>query len=280
MTDFVSTHFIEIIAFLAFFQPWIITLYKKYFINPKITFVPFGFIEISFSTFGPTITINGTLNVDARSVYVHRVELKVTRKIDKSQYHFQGLFDRKETLKLSHPLNAPSVPTRELISEPAYSFQIDPQKPKTLNMLFTASEITAELREKLLVFQQKWNNEYSNPLFAEFHTRNIDLSDKQAAKVAVAALEGSFSEFIKSEIAQSIKKNLDQREFWISGDYHLEIYLSTSIGLRKISSHAFTLTEGDTKKLQFNAFSAMRDICNLNSSYGFAYVQYNLPKSP
>src|SRR5437660_1351433 len=67
------------LAIVALVQPWLIALWKKFLLRGRIRAYPSANIEIGFSTFGPTVALQGTLHASHRDIFVTSAGMVVTR---------------------------------------------------------------------------------------------------------------------------------------------------------------------------------------------------------
>lgn len=74
-----------IVSFFLIVQVRLIALWKRYMKKGQINLYETGTVEIGYSTFGPTIGINGTLRAWNKDVFVRSIDLMVVREKDKSQ---------------------------------------------------------------------------------------------------------------------------------------------------------------------------------------------------
>lgn len=70
MPDFLKSWGTLIVAAVALIQPWLIAAWKKFLRRQKIEVYEAGTMEIGFSTFGPTIGLQGAVRAINRDAFV------------------------------------------------------------------------------------------------------------------------------------------------------------------------------------------------------------------
>jgi hypothetical protein len=91
--EFFSQHFTSVVALIALIQPWAVYLWKKFIRKEEINLYPTGSIEVGYSSFGPTIGLNGTFRCLNQDVFVNSISVEIIKQKDKSTHSFDwGVF--------------------------------------------------------------------------------------------------------------------------------------------------------------------------------------------
>ncbi len=130
-----------IIAVTALVQPWLITLWKKFFRSPKIEIYPSGNLEIGYSGYGPTIGLHGTLHALHGDVFVKSIQLKVRRVQTNEEHWFAWAVFRSPVITFnpseSQPMELPA------------GFIVSQTQPHRYNIVFHDPDIQSEIRPYL-----------------------------------------------------------------------------------------------------------------------------------
>lgn len=74
-----------ILAVIALFQPWIITIWKKFFKPLKVTFIPSAKIKLYYNRSGAYIYLGGVIEAKYRPAVIKDISVKVIRQSDKAE---------------------------------------------------------------------------------------------------------------------------------------------------------------------------------------------------
>jgi hypothetical protein len=83
-----------------------------------------------------------------------------------------------------------------------------------------------------------------------------------------------FSEYLKTKEPSDLYRVLNDSFFWLPGDYHITLTVSSSDSRQFAKSWAFTLGAKDTERLRLNLIVLLQELCGLRATYHFAYPQY------
>ncbi len=259
MIGFLKTNGILIVAILAFVQPWLIILWKKFFKRGHMEIYQTGQLEVSYSTFGATLGVLGTLRAFNVDMFIKNISIELVKLKNSSKSKFEwGIFrDQKYKLSGEHDttLDLPSA------------FMVAKSLPKNFNIQFHNKEVQAEINRILKELQDKWFDKLKeNKLFS------TSLEDP-TAKVKMSALYNSFK---KEPIHTDSYTQLDRLFDWEAGDYSLEIRVETSKPDKEFTKRLkFKLAEGDFKSLRLNTIKMLNDTCEQSAygDYSFVFVE-------
>lgn len=74
-----------ILAVVALIQPWIITMWKKFFKPLKVTFIPSAKIKLYYNRSGAYIYLGGVIEAKNRPAVIKDISVKVIRQSDKAE---------------------------------------------------------------------------------------------------------------------------------------------------------------------------------------------------
>ena len=139
---------IPVFAVVGVIQLWVVSLYRKYLRKPKLEVIRTGVVEISFSNFGPTIALLGTivaLNTDA---LIQSIELLVVRRSDNLTHKFKWFAFRPTNINLmDRGQNTPSIP---------FGFVVSKGAPHFYNISFSDFETADKMNVHLSKLQDLW----------------------------------------------------------------------------------------------------------------------------
>lgn len=267
MEEFIRSYGTLILAVYGIVQVWIIALWKKFIRQGKINIYETGNIEIGYSTFGPTIGLNGTLRAMGKDIFVKSMDLLVIREKDKAQHIFKWIAFRPPKIDLagSQPI------TMEIPS----SFLISSDSPHRFNIIFNDNDLFEDIRPLV--------NEY----IAEWYKVTGQLTKLWTPSLGVIPQPNTIT--LQSELIEKFKKNkihldmyqtLDRKCYWDEGDYSLTVNVRTSKPDKVFSNkYEFSITEADSKNLKLNVIPILQEPISSylriqNYPYNFAYTAY------
>lgn len=117
-----------VLAAFAVVQVWLIAVWKHFVLSGRLGIFKTGRLEVGYSTFGPTVALNGTLRAERKTLFVREISLTVTRERDGSSHRFEWTAFRSTQLRIgsSDPV------TLEL---PA-GFNVSPEQPYRYHIFF------------------------------------------------------------------------------------------------------------------------------------------------
>jgi len=224
-----------IVAVTALVQPWLITLWKKFFRSPKIEIYPSGNLEIGYSDYGPTIGLHGTLHAPHGDVFVKSIRLKVRRVQTNEEHWFAWAVFRSPVITFnpseSQPMELPA------------GFIVSQTQPHRYNIVFHDPDIQSEIRPYL---------EKLPPLaFSIGHKHNLDF-----VRGTINSQEiyyKTYDEYAQSTEVTNAYARFNTLCYWQTGRYKIEVHTDTN----KKDSHfmkqlPFQLTEQDVERLRRN----------------------------
>jgi hypothetical protein len=249
-----------IVAFVALIQPWIVFLYKRFFKTPEIHIFKAGKIEIGYSGFGPTIGLNGTLNVENKDVFVQAIDLKLVRESDHSTHDYEWSLFRSNKVRLSQ--------ITDMEFELASGLMLSTSQPHRFNILFVENKAQQELVTELQKVQKAWSDFYWQKLIVK-NQDNPAISPEQQ-RLAI------YDEFSKSPLHVDTWNKVDRARYWNAGSYSLTMIVKTSNPDKSFTSiWRFSIDEADAIQLSYNSTEIMRSACNAGSGvWNFANCVY------
>lgn len=267
MDEFAKTYGTLILAIYGIIQVWFIALWKKYVRKGTINIYETGTIEIGYSTFGPTIGLNGTLRAFNKDIFIKSVDLLVVRKKDKAQHNLNWIAFRPPKIDL-----AGSQPGSMEIPS---GFLVSPDSPHRFNIVFNDNSLFEEIRPLFNEYISEWYkiadhlSKIWSPSLGAIHQPNLPESYFKLIE-----------DFRKSKLHIDMYTALDRKCYWETGDYRLVFNVKTSKPDKVFSNeYGFSITEADAKNLKLNAITMLEEpISNhlriQNYPYNFAYSTY------
>jgi len=264
MTQIQEPTFIEkfgalIIALIALIQPWVISLWKRYFRPGRIDFFKTGKIEIGFSSFASTIGINGTLKGYNKDLFISNIHLHLIKKKDSSQHTFEWSIFRDTKLKLSG--------NKDMEVELPYGIMLSVQSPQRINIQFH----DLSQQETLSVPYEELRSFWHDFLEAQFPIQERTNSQEDNQKI-FAILQ----EFYKTQEEVDIYRRLIREVYWEESDYSLEMTVETSNPRRQFKNRfEFHLTDAECETLRLNVITLIDYGCNQSRfDWNFVYTNY------
>ena len=265
MGDFLKDYGAHLLGFVALAQVWVIALWKKYLRKSTLTIHPAGTIEIGFGTFGPSISLLGTLRARGRDAFVDEMRLQVTRMKDKAEKTLYWTAFRSNTISLAKNVSE-SV-------EIARSFLVTPGTARQYNVFLTPRDFASNYRAKVQPLMDAWHTFVTDTL------RQFDpnLLNQLSAVLKNPTLSGQcFEKFMKENLAVDLHTLLNNDFFWHASEYRIELTISCTDPTPDVAkSWMLTLNEQDEKDLRLNTVSLIRELVCLPPWYSFAYKDYS-----
>jgi hypothetical protein len=213
-----------VIALVALAQPWIISLWKRYFLTLSIEPIPTGPIQLMFGPDGPAIGLLGVLRCRHQSTIVKALRIKVIR-FDHAELDLDAFAQR---IQNDNGTERQAFPV---------AFRIGPDKLELYNIIFGERD-TKELMQNL--FRQLGT-------LWQPHLAQLSVT---AAAGPVAPLPGTVAPlpgtvplpvnpqllvnkynqaldaFSKTPATQAeFQPLIHKQNFWVRGDYQLTLYI-------------------------------------------------------
>ncbi len=261
--NFVGEHAVAItavVAVIALIQVWIIGLVRwlrKKFKESYVDIVPFGHIEVSYTTLGPTIGLAGTLRCRGQDLFINSIDLEVIRHRDGAKHVFDWVLFRTEKLNFIGGLQQP-----ELIMEAELpcGMILNTNQSIRYNILFNDVVTADEVNQIIAPLRENWQTF----ILTELESKPI---------------QTLYEEFSKSDIHVERFTKLSRLCYWEAGDYTLIFIIRSSkpdnIFMLKWD---FSLTEDNVKLLQGNALNIIREVLGVPFSWPYmsAYSKYKV----
>lgn len=266
--EWIKTYGTFILAIYGIIQIWIIALWKKYARKGNLEIYETGAIEIGYSTFGPTIGLNGTLRGFHKDVFAKSIDLLVVREKDKSQHVYRWIAFRPPKIELAG--------TQPVSMEIPSGFLITSNSPYRFNIVFNDSDLFEEIR---IIFN-KYFSEWQRVVIEEL----IKIPPSQG---------GVFQEEIETQrtiIINNFRHGkthvdtytaLDRKCYWEPGDYNLTVNVRTAKPDKAFTrNYHFSISEDDSQRLKLNVITILEEPISTylrvqNYPYNFAYSAYN-----
>ncbi len=267
MREFLKSYGTLILAIYGIVQVWVIALWKRCVRKGKVDIYETGTIEIGYSTFGPTIGLNGTLRALNRDVFIKSIDLLVIREKDKAQHIFKWIAFRPPKIDLagSQPISL-EIPSGLLVS---------PNSPHRFNIVFNDNNLFDDIGTLFSDYLSKWYRVAEQltkiwpPLIGA--TPPLEIINRQNELI---------ESFRKSTIHLDMFTALDRKCYWEAGDYSLTVNVRTSKPDKVfVKNYRFSLTEFDSNNLKLNALTILEEPISSylriqNYPYNFAYSDY------
>lgn len=263
MIKFLIKHGVLIIALAALIQPWLISIWKKFFIKSYIDIFETGKIEIGYSTFGPTIGLVGTLRCTNGDFFIREIQVNLIKTKDSSSHKFNwGVF---RTEKLTNTGDESSF-------ELPYGFLLSTTLPRRYSIQFHDLQTQSELQN----ITNKVSEEWSSILY-ESMKDNPEQSFNQTSSEAELSQFSIYQEFSKTPIHVNSYTSLDRLCYWEIGEYSIEMIVFTSNPNHNFRNKwSFSINDKDQAQLRLNVVKIMQDVCGRSSfsKYNFSYADY------
>jgi len=215
MVEFIKSYGILILAIYGIIQVWFIALWKKYARKGKINIYETGTIEIGYSTFGPTIGLNGTLRALNKDVFIKSIDLLVVRGKDKAQHILKWIAFRPPKIDLagSQPISM-EIPS---------SFLVPPDSPHRFNIVFNDNDLFEDIRPLFNAYISEWYKVADQ--LTKIWTPSLGVTPEP--EIIAQQIE-LIEDFRKSTIHIDTYTALNRRCYWEPGNYQLTINVRTS----------------------------------------------------
>ena len=255
----------HVLGFLALAQVWVIALWNRFLHQGTLGVYETANIEIGFSTFGPTVSLLGTLRALNKDIFVRRMKVRVIRTSDKAQHTFTWRAFRPSAVMLG----AGSAQSLEI----AGSFLVTIAAPRQYNVFFASAAFAAQYEHHVQPLRDAWQ------LFVEEQIRRVDeqLVGQIARALENPALSAAmFDQFIRAGNATNLHAAISNGFFWHSGDYQLEFIIETDGRPDTVTRRwRLSLSADEEQRLRLNVITLIRELCYLPIVYNFSYKEYS-----
>ncbi len=257
--SFIENFGVLIIAIIALFQPWLISLWKKYFKPGIVEFFETAKIEIGFNNSASTIGINGTLRSYNKDLYISKISLELIKEKDQSKHNFNWQVFRDTKLYLSGD--------KDVEVELPYGILLSTQSPQRINIQFHDTNQQDELKAQFYLLANSWLD-YQEKHFP-FKTRTYTQDDN-------LKLADLFTEFDKTKVPTDSFTKANQEFYWEKSKYELKMKIETSRPNKIFESKFnFKLEEKECKRLRQNIFILIEYVCHQKKfDWNFIYTNY------
>ena len=265
MVDFLKIWGTLIIALFALIQPWILAIWKKVSWQQEVDVFETGSIEIGFSSYGPTVGLQGTLRSVHNDAFISSIKLHVVREKDRLQHTLDwGVFRSS-----AFPFN-----TNDASFELCRSFLLSQQFPSTYNIQFWDRDTQNELGPLLEQTRSAWTNRCMTQGWQEIMKKVADAAG--GADELHQLTRSLYSEFSKEKLHVDVYSAIQRLFYWEPGDYTLDMIVTTSRPRHKYKRRwKFELLAKDADSLRCNIIAAVDEACSQQQfNYSFAYPHY------
>lgn len=257
---------VPIVAILALIQPWIVALYKKFFLRGKIHIYETDTIEVGFSGLGPTIGLYGTLRAIQRDQFIRSINLAVVRQRDSSTHQFEwGLF-RSGKASVSSP--------DDISFELPSGFMLMTKAPHRYNILFTEKQVRDDIQTHAQDVKKAWSDRVHEMIGKQL----IEMREESAPLAAEInkVLGTLFENFSKDKTFSEAFIAIDHLFYWEPGTYTLNMNVTTARPYRSYSrSWPFELSKQDSERIRSNVIMILFAACDRDIGvFNFAYLPY------
>ncbi|TAJ27065.1 MAG: hypothetical protein EPO64_05840 [Nitrospirae bacterium] len=262
--SFILKHGTLMLAIYGVVQLWLISLWKNFIRIGKVSIFKTGRLEISYSNYGPTLAVNGTLRAQRKDVFVKDISITVTKERDGSTHLLEWTAFRSPQLRLSQ--------TDPIALELPSGFIVRADQPYRYHIFFSDRKTSSELEPLLLEVHGAWQKYLSakqNEIAESLKTKGIGYD------ITVEHLyNNDFSR--NSTEWQKAWDLLNRKNYWESGSYRMRMIVKTASPNKTFSEEwRFTISEQSFESLRLNAVATLREICLRKVDYFFAYPEYN-----
>ncbi|MDA1000589.1 MAG: hypothetical protein O2807_08775, partial [bacterium] len=235
---------ILIVAVVALAQPWIISVFNKYFRQGRIDIYETGSIEIGYSTYGPTIGLIGTLRSFNQDLFVENMNITIKRISDNAQHEFTWALFRQ--LRLSYSGQ------KEGGLEATHGFMISTSQPKPFNILFYELTLLDNLRPHAERISAEWSNHVLQTIQGGAQPGDSNFFITQ------------FLTFSALPVYTEIRTEIDRQCYWEEGDYSLVLRARTAKPTMDFTREwTFHLTETESRNLRANSARIIIDAASI-----------------
>ena len=266
MGEFIKSYGTLILAIYGVVQVWLIALWKRYMRKGQINIYETGTVEIGYSTFGPTIGLNGTLRALNKDVFVRSIDLMVIREKDRSQHIFHWIAFRSPKIDIAG--------TQPISMEIPSGFLISPSSTHRFNIVFNDNDLFEDIRSIFNAYITEWYRVVDE--LTKIRPSSSGVFDREIFAEQIAIIDN----FRKSKNHIDTYTAFDRKCYWEPGNYRLTINVRTSKPDRLFSNnYFFSINESDSRNLKLNVITMLEEpISNYlriqNYPYNFAYSPY------
>ena len=145
-----------IISFVVLAQFWVIAAWKRFIQKGRVEIYESGALEVSYGTFGPSISLTGTLRAINKDIFIRQIRIRVTRQKDGARFLFNWRAFRPNTIQLV----GQQIATLELAS----SFLLTTDAPHKLQHLLCRRFIYRRFKSENHTAHQKMGGIRQNPI--------------------------------------------------------------------------------------------------------------------
>ncbi len=250
----IATAATAVIALAALLRPEIGRLFKRW--RAMIDMHPAGRLEVGFSSFGPTIGVQGTLRAIGGDQFITFGKVTVERISDHLRHEFDWAIFRPQSIFTTQ---------QQQTIEIAAAFSLDEAAPRRFNIQFHDSTTADGFRQPLGDLQRLWT-EY----FQAQHFVPGNIPANQMREIYRA-----FSDANLANITPLFQQ-IERRFYWMQGAYRMKLELITSRPARKFAfNYDFDLSEAESQSLRLNVVACFMATCNMpDVIFNFASPQY------
>jgi hypothetical protein len=242
-------------------QVWAIAVWKKFFRVGRIAIFETSVIEVGLSNFGPTISLNGTLQALRKDVFVREIGLSLINDRKSGETLLEWMALRSPQIKIGDPM----ATTIELPS----GVNVRTDQPLRYQIVFSQRRILIQLNQQLNLVVNEWKQ------FVTSNEKRIRRLNAGGVTEQIIT-EQIFNEFLAS--SESVKLFLTQHtavNWWSPGKYRMKMIVKTASPDRTFSKvWDFVLGEAACQGLRGNSDATLREMCLGTVQYFFAYPEY------
>jgi hypothetical protein len=243
-----------LVALAAFFRPDIERLSQRR--RALVDVHPAGRLEVGFSSFGPTLGLQGTMQAINRDEFISYSRATVERVADNLRHEFPWAVFRPQSFSA----------TQQQTFEIASGFLLSIAAPRRFNIQFHDSATADNFRQSLIDLQRLW--------MAYLQAEGIVL-----ATVPAAHMRGIYDTFHQAHLQEitPLFSLIDRQFYWTQGTYRLLLELQTSRPTKTFTfSYTFTLSDSESNSLRSNCISCLLNMCNVpDVIFNFVYPTYS-----
>jgi len=227
-----------ILAVVALIQPWIITMWKKFFKPLKVTFIPSAKIKLYYNRSGAYIYLGGVIEAKNRPAVIKDISVKVIRQSDKAE--------------LAMDWSSFMVPVFQSVGG--------------------NSVTTSEIARPFMIGANGLN-----PIFVEFANADIQVIDRlskihEKLKLESRRIFNTNTPFdqAKNQLQtmpeyQAFREELLENFYWKISDYKIELTINHDDNKTETYVYLFSLDQDEVSDFKKNIDEAM--LCELETLY-------------
>lgn len=252
------------IAIVALIQPAAIWAWATYWRRGTIDIHETFTIETGFSSYGPTIGMNGTLRAIHHDLFIRSIDLVVTKMKDSSRYVFEWLVFRPASVTYG------GVQQETSVELPA-GFLLTTAQPRRYNITFFDRARQSEIAPHLQNLSAAWQERLTSlnlPDSALLRQQNVDWG---------AVVKTVYQAFTNDDLTNvATYSAVDRLFYWDAGRYSLEMRVNTTRPNRTFSRRwTFSLSEADAASIRQNVVRTLMTTCGQwTTAFNFAYAEY------